>query len=115
MKTIIAGSRTIDNMDMLVKAVQESNFNISSVISGMARGVDSLAVQYADERKIPLVKMPAMWDLHGKSAGYKRNQQMANVADALIALWDGTSRGTKHMIDIAIDKGLMVFVYRTDK
>lgn len=115
MRTIIAGSRTIDSMQLVTKAVQESKFDISSVISGMARGVDSLAVQYATDNKITLVKMPANWDLHGKSAGYKRNEEMAKVADALIALWDGSSRGTKHMIDIAIAKGLLVFVFRTDR
>ena len=101
-------------MEILLQAIKESKFEITSVISGMARGVDSLAVDYAKETNLPLVKMPAFWDLYGRSAGYKRNEQMAEVADALIALWDGSSRGTKHMIDIAKKKGLKVFIYIPD-
>ena len=46
-------------------------------------------------------RFPADWDKYGKAAGYKRNGEMARNADALIAFWDGKSRGTKHMIDLA--------------
>ena len=60
---------------------------------------------------IPCEKYPADWDKYGKSAGYRRNEQMADNADSLIALWDGRSRGTKHMIDIAHRKGLKVYVH----
>lgn len=52
------------------------------------------------------IVMNANWEKHGKSAGYKRNQEMANVSTHLIAFWDGKSRGTKHMIDIAKRDGL---------
>lgn len=57
----------------------------------------------------------ADWDLDGKSAGFKRNVKMAEYADALVAFWDGSSRGTKHMIDIAKEKGLDIRIkrYRT--
>lgn len=58
---------------------------------------------------IPLELYPADWNGYGKSAGYRRNVQMAQVADALIAITNG-SPGTKHMIDIANEKGLKVFV-----
>ena len=53
---------------------------------------------------------PAQWKKFGKRAGYRRNEQMAEVADALIAFWDGSSRGTKHMIDIMNEKNLLVRV-----
>lgn len=49
---------------------------------------------------------PADWDTYGKSAGYRRNEDMAKIADACIVFWDGESRGSKHMIDIAEREGL---------
>ena len=61
------------------------------------------------------MEFPADWDKHGKSAGYKRNLEMAENADALIAFWDGESRGTKHMIDIAKEKNLLTRIIRYDE
>ena len=57
---------------------------------------------------------PADWDKYGKRAGYLRNVQMAEYADALLAFWDGESRGTKNMIDEALSRGLKVGVKRYD-
>ena len=57
---------------------------------------------------------PAQWDKYGKRAGYRRNEQMAEVADGLIAFWDGQSKGTKHMIDIMTEKNLPTKVVRYD-
>lgn len=111
MKTIIAGSRTITDMEILKEAIQNSGFNITEVVSGHANGVDKLGEQWAKENIIPLVIVPAQWEKFGKSAGYRRNIEMAEHADALIALWDGKSRGTKHMIDIAKNKRLQVYYY----
>lgn len=111
MKTIIAGSRTINNLRLLEKTIDESGFEITEVVCGGARGVDDLGRKWAGNgNRIPVKLFPANWDLFGKSAGYKRNVEMAYYAEALIALWDGESRGTKHMIDIAKSKGLKVFV-----
>ena len=59
----------------------------------------------------PVKKFPADWGGLGKRAGYLRNEQMADYADALIAVWDGKSKGTKHMIDSAASKGLIVKVF----
>ena len=73
------------------------------VISGCARGADSLGELYAKTKGYATGKMeerhPADWNKNGKSAGYIRNEQMAEVADALVAFWDGKSRGTANMID----------------
>lgn len=111
MKTIIAGSRTITDIKHVTAAVNESCFEITKVISGGAPGVDRLALQYAKEKSLPVIIMKADWDKHGRKAGYLRNKAMADVAHALIAVWDGKSLGTKHMIDIARKKGLMVYVH----
>jgi len=98
MKVIIAGSRTITNYTLIAQAIKLSNFQISEIVSGTARGVDRLGERYAKEHKIPIKQFPADWDKWGKQAGYIRNQAMARYADALIAIWDGSSKGTKHMV-----------------
>lgn len=115
MRTIIAGSRSINDIKDIEDAVKLSGFNITSVVSGCASGADYFGEKWAKNNKIKLVLFPADWKRYGKSAGYKRNVEMAKNADALIAIWDGSSKGTKHMIDIATSKQLQVFVYRTDK
>ena len=111
MKVIIAGSRGINDMKTLYEAIDFSGFYLTEIVSGGARGVDTLAIVLADDKKIPCKVFPAEWEKYGKSAGYKRNVVMGDYADALIAVWDGESRGTKHMIDIAKDKGLEVYIY----
>ena len=111
MKTIIAGSRSITNYYTLIEAYLECPFTITSVVSGCARGVDALGEKFASNSSLPLEKYPADWETHGKRAGYIRNAEMADNAEALLAIWDGKSRGTKHMIDIAREKGLEVYVY----
>ena len=67
-------------------------------------------LKYAKEHGYKVIYMPADWDLYGKSAGFKRNVQMAKYADALVAFWDGVSSGTKHMIETAQKMGLDVRV-----
>lgn len=111
MKVIIAGSRNIEEYGSLIFAIKQSKLKISTIISGTADGVDKLGERYGKEFNIPVLKFPADWETYGKSAGYKRNLQMAENADALIALWDGKSKGTKHMINIARKKQLKVFVF----
>jgi predicted Rossmann fold nucleotide-binding protein DprA/Smf involved in DNA uptake len=81
------------------------------VVSGMARGADQLGLDYANEKGLKVYCFPADWEKHGKKAGYIRNQQMADFADALIAFWDGQSPGTKMMIDLAEKQGLQIKVY----
>jgi len=116
MRVIIAGSRDCTNADDIVAAIVASAWwdEITVVISGAARGADRLGELWAECCNIPVEKFPADWNTYGKGAGHRRNREMADNADALIALWDGVSPGTKGMIDIATRKGLKVFVYRTD-
>jgi hypothetical protein len=110
MKVIIAGSRGIHDYANVCDAVRRSGFAISRVVSGMAAGIDTLAVRYASEHGLPCDRFPADWKKWGRSAGYRRNARMAEHADALIAVWDGRSPGTRHMIAVAKALGLRIFV-----
>ncbi len=107
MRVIIAGSRGITDLATVAKAYRASGFEATEIVSGMASGVDRLGETFAKSEGIPIKQFPANWSL-GKKAGYLRNVEMANYADALVAVWDGKSRGTKHMIDIATAKNLKV-------
>ena len=71
-----------------------------------------LGKRYANEQGIPVESYPADWNRHGRSAGYIRNHEMLENADALIAFWDGRSKGTKNMIDIAMRAGKAVRIVR---
>lgn len=110
MKVIIAGSREGFEIADVFVAMKECGFEVAEVVSGTARGVDKLGESWAAANNIPVKKFPADWDGHGKSAGYIRNAQMAEYADALVALWDGKSKGTKHMIDLANRRGIPVHI-----
>ncbi len=116
MRTIIAGSRECTDYNILLEviAVVSTSWDISAVLSGTARGPDRLGERWAGENNIPLEQFPADWDLHGNSAGYIRNSVMAKNAEALIALWDGSSKGTGHIIDLARKSGLEVYVHRVN-
>jgi hypothetical protein len=110
LKVIIAGGRDYHEYTTLVAAVANSQFTITEVVSGGASGVDALGEKYARDFKIPLKVFRADWNTYGKAAGPMRNKEMALYADALIALWDGKSKGTKNMIDQATVRGLEVYV-----
>ena len=112
-KVIIAGTRYFEDYKLLKSYADKKLSNIQEpieIVSGGARGADALGEQYAKEKGYKLTVFPAEWDKYGKSAGYKRNKQMAEYADALLAYWDGASRGTKMMIDLAHEHGLKVGV-----
>lgn len=111
LKVIVAGGRDFSDYKMLTKTLDHLKKPFE-VVCGEAKGADSLGKRYANENELKVHSFPADWNTHGKSAGYKRNEQMAEFADACIAFWDGKSRGTKHMIDIATRKGLKLLVVR---
>lgn len=111
MRVIIAGSRTVTDYEFVKKVIEASGFRITRVVCGMANGVDLLGKRWAEENNIPVDKFPAKWKLYGKSAGYKRNVEMAENADALIAIQQNNSPGTMHMINIAKEKGLGAYIY----
>lgn len=114
MKVIVAGSREIDDRGVVARAIENSKLKITEIVSGSARGVDSSAEVYATMMGLKCKKYPADWDKYGKPAGAIRNQQMAEYADALIAIWDGHSAGTKMMIQMMNKVGKPALVYLVD-
>ena len=128
MRAIIAGGRDFNNFNVLEsnlhkifkrladeglisKCIQESNIE---VVCGKAKGADTLGEKFAKTYHLSVKYFPANWDAYGKSAGYRRNAEMANYAKedngVLIAFWDSKSKGTKHMVDIAKSSGIRVFI-----
>jgi hypothetical protein len=101
MKVIIAGSRDITTLDneTISHIVGTTPFKITELVNGGARGIDLSAYNWAKAKRLPIKTFIPEWDEHGRAAGPIRNRQMAEYADALIAIWDGKSRGTKNMID----------------
>lgn len=110
MKVIVAGSRGITNYAIVKKAILDSKFSLIEIVSGGARGVDVLGERFATEHKLSVKRFIPDWDGLGKSAGFVRNKEMADYADALIAIWDGESRGTKNMIATMQTQGKKVFL-----
>lgn len=113
MRTIIAGSRpSKENQqrlhNLLHETIVRSRFQISVVLSGLANGPDQWAVAWATAHRIPVERFPANWSKFGRRAGFLRNKEMADNADALICVWDGRSRGTKMMLDLALGKPIWV-------
>jgi predicted Rossmann fold nucleotide-binding protein DprA/Smf involved in DNA uptake len=111
-KIIVAGGRTFNDYELMATKLeyllsnQINKQNAIMIISGTAGGADRLGERYAKEQEFELLKMPANWDKYGKSAGYKRNHAMACLADGVVVFWDGKSRGSKHMINIAAKREL---------
>ncbi len=110
MKVIIAGSRGITELYCVNQAVIESGFIITEVVSGKARGVDTLGENWADIHDIPVKPFPADWST--SDGGFIRNRAMGRYADALIAIRLGSSSGTTDMVNVATKYGLKVFQYQ---
>lgn len=113
MRVIVAGSRTINDYDLVANSIAESSYDLTMIVSGAARGVDQLGEQWAQEHNVTIKQFPAKWYLHSRAAGPIRNRDMANFADALIAIWDGKSRGTLNMITQMRALGKPVFIHDT--
>ena len=116
-QVIIAGSRDFHDYDLLCRKCNLffSRKKPTAILCGEARGADLLGKRYAQEHGITVLSYPADWDTHGKQAGYIRNRDMAMHADALVAFWDGRSKGTEHMIDLAYEYKLPVRIVRFKK
>lgn len=124
LRVIIAGSRDFNDYSLLkdsaTKIISSKTIpsSLIKIVSGGARGADKFGEQFANEMGLEIVRFPADWNGLGKRAGYVRNAEMAKFAVAdgntgiLIAFWDGVSKGTKHMIDLAERYGLKVHIVR---
>lgn len=122
LRVIIAGSREFNDYELLKKFAIEIITkktmlpDLTRIVSGGARGADTLGERFANEMGLEITRFIPDWDGLGKRAGYVRNAEMAKFAvednndGMLIAFWDGQSRGTKHMIDLAKRYGLEVHV-----
>lgn len=109
MKLIVAGSRGITDYGVVKSALDEWGMP-SMVVSGGCSGPDELGERWAGTQDIPIKVFRADWKNHGRYAGPLRNREMARYADALLALWDGESKGTANMILEAHRAGLDVTV-----
>jgi len=111
---IIAGTRNFSDYPLMKEKLDRlrASIGVFEVVSGGAKGADFLGEMYANENELPLKIFPAEWDKYGKSAGYKRNEEMAQYAGACIAFWDGKSKGTEHMINLAKKHGIDLSVVR---
>lgn len=129
MKVIVAGPRDFNDYDKVAEAISASEFEITEVVSGNAKGVDQLGEMWARQNKKPVKLFPADWNnlkqpgakikvnswnkQYNANAGFFRNKQMAEYADALIAIETGTP-GTGHMIKMAKEAELEVFIYNPE-
>lgn len=100
MKLAIVGSRSFDDYKLLQRTLKKYEPKVTHVISGGARGADSLAEKWAQENNKELTTFIPDWDTHGNSAAWKRNNKIVEAADGVIAFWDGKSKGTQHSFKI---------------
>lgn len=111
MRVIIAGTRSFSNDGVVREAIVASGLPVAEIVSGESKGVDKSAERIATKDRIPLKRFPADWKKYRKGAGLMRNLEMERYADALIAVWDGKSRGTHHMIESMRKAGKPVYVH----
>lgn len=110
MRLAIVGSRGFMDYNRLCQGIANLGDTIECIVSGGARGADSLAAQYARENGIELVEFLPEYDKYGRSAPIIRNKSIVDNADCVLAFWDGASRGTKNSIDYARRQGKRVVI-----
>ena len=131
MKVIVAGSRHITDYQLvssvITNTINKYDIKVAEIVSGCAAGPDSLGEQWALENGIKVEPFDPNWDditvpnaliktnkwgkQYNARAGFQRNERMAEYGDVLIVIWDGKSRGSKHMMDCATKHGLLVLSY----
>jgi len=105
----VVGSRDFDDYYHLQEVLDKYHF--FSIVSGGAKGVDSLAASYAFNHSKGLKEFLPDWDQYGKSAGPRRNQQIVEASDEIVVFWDGVSKGTKSTINLAKKMKVPVHIY----
>ncbi|MBE6568113.1 MAG: hypothetical protein E7657_05610 [Ruminococcaceae bacterium] len=106
MKLLVVGSRSITEFDLSPYITAE----VETIISGGAGGVDTLAEKYADQHRLSKYIMRPRYDLYGRGAPLKRNEQMVDLADAVLIIWDGQSKGTNYTLKYAQKKNKKVLL-----
>lgn len=118
-KLAIIGSRNFFDYTKLEYIASSicSKLGISTIVSGGAKGADLLGERFADEKKLNKLIFIPDWDKYGKSAGYRRNVDIINNSDIVLAFWDGDSKGTHHSMEIAKsqNKHVIIYNYKLDK
>lgn len=111
MKLLIVGSRSIKNFDISPYVPTETEI----IISGGAEGVDSLAEEYADKHRISKLILRPRYDIYGKAAPLKRNEEMVELADRVLIIWDGYSKGSRYTEKYAVSRGKSVTLIKLNK
>ena len=111
-KWIVAGSRSFQNYPRLEKELDRIRDQIGEIVCGEAKGADTYGRIYAESHNIPVKSFPADWATYGKAAGYFRNSEMAEYAHKAIIFWDGTSPGSRDMINKMQDAGKEVIIIK---
>ena len=115
MKLAVVGSRIFD--DSFYDEVKDkldfiiAKYHVNVIVSGGAKGIDTLADKYANEMRLSKIIFPAQWQVYGRSAGVIRNKEIVDYCDLLVAFWDGKSSGTKNSIDLAKEQDKLLKVY----
>ena len=115
MNVVICGSRGITDRDLVEYLIENSEFDITGVIEGGAKGVDTIAGEWARAQNIPVTVVKPDWHAHGLYAGPKRNREMVQMGEAVIAVWDGKSRGTQSTIAYAKEYGKPIKIWKKHK
>jgi hypothetical protein len=119
MRILVCGSRDWDDREMIRNAIMKECDRSTmpaplhvTIINGAARGADRISSEIAEELGVGILEVPANWSIWGKMAGPIRNEEMLKYApDVVLAFWDGMSKGTKNMVQIAKRKGFEVKVF----
>jgi len=111
MITAVIGSRNFTDYKLL-ESTLESLPEITQIVSGGAKGADSLAKTYAEQHQLPLVIFKPDWKQYGKGAGIVRNRQIIDAAQMVVAFWDGVSKGTASSLALAKAKGIPVHIIK---
>lgn len=108
MKIAVIGSRKLPEFDLGPYLPAGT----TQIISGGAKGVDSIAAAYAQNHGIPLVEYRPDYQRYGRAAPLVRNRQIVDSCDMVLAFWDGVSRGTAYTVRYAKQKGVPCKLYR---
>ena len=113
MKLAVVGSQTFSSYDTLSIVLDEIRklYEITVIVSGGAKGADSLAEIYAADNNITTDIYPAEWDKYGKGAGFIRNKTIWDNSDLGVAFWDGKSKGTAHSFKLSEKQSKILYVF----